>query len=332
MDYYLAVQSEPEALGKSSTSVLDQLARLDLTAFREGTLAIVGMGASSHAGHVMVERLLRHDRRAVNLNGSDLERYLSTARVADSYLFVSEGGRSRETIAAADGVAAGARLGFTNRPDVPLSRSVDIPIALNHGDDSPVYTVGYVCTIQAFGLLAQAIDGVDEGDDWDALPALVREQLDTQVDAAARAAELFRSVTAVDFVGRGPSYATAAQGALMVREANRLLTGTYETLQYLHGPAEALVPGRGCVVIGDDREVRLAQYLAEQGVPVVLITSVEVPDSTNLVVIPVPTAPKLTRSILEILPIQLIVGDLARLSGIDIHSWQYHADDTKVTD
>ena len=67
----------------------------------------------------------------------------------------------------------------TNAPAAPISEAVDAILPLGHGEDSKVYTVGYTATLQAFGLLATAIDGVDEGDDWSALPELLRVTLDS---------------------------------------------------------------------------------------------------------------------------------------------------------
>src|SRR5438552_2620012 len=110
------------------------------------------MGAGAHAGHALAHRLARAGRRALNLTGAELAALAVTASPADSYLFVSEGGRSRETIEAAGLVPAGARLGLTNAPGAPLSTVVDELILLDAGADSKVYTVGYTTSLQAFGL------------------------------------------------------------------------------------------------------------------------------------------------------------------------------------
>jgi fructoselysine-6-P-deglycase FrlB-like protein len=327
MDYYRAVASQPAALERSAAAVRERLGALELDAWRHGTFGIVSMGASTHAGHALVFRLGRDGRRAVNLTASDVVA-LAPNGPADCYLFISEGGRSRETIEAADLAPAGVRLGLTNVPDGPLSTYVDAVLDLAAGEDSRVYTVGYTTTLQACGLLADALSNQD--DDWTGLPDLVSMTLDVLAPRAAEAADVFSRATSIDVVGAGGSYAAAAEAALLLRESTRICTATYETYQYLHGPMEPLTPANACLLIGDGREVSLAQYLARAGIPTVLATSAPVDAEQDLVVMPLPQAPIMSRAVLEILPAQLLAGEVARLRGLAIDGFLHHQDDTKV--
>jgi fructoselysine-6-P-deglycase FrlB-like protein len=329
-DFGDAVHSQPAALEQSRLAVGEALSSVDLEPWRSGVLALVAMGASSHAGHAFVHRLRRHGRRAVNIDASEVLAVGPSADVADSFVFVSEGGRSRETVQAAQRVPGGARLGLTNEPGVPLTGVVDTSLAMNHGPDSKVYTVGYTATLQALGLLAAALDGADEDDDWFKLPDLVHEVLEDLQPQAERVAERLSEVRSIDLVGAGVSRASATEGALLVRESARICTGTYETYQYLHGPMESLTGHNACVLFGDEREVSLAAYLSGVGVPTVLITSREVEESACLSTMRIPAVPDLSRSILEMLPVQLVAGELARLRHLGIDGFLYHQDDTKI--
>jgi glucosamine--fructose-6-phosphate aminotransferase (isomerizing) len=319
MDYYEAVAAQPSRLEASAATVRAALNGLHLAPWRAGVLGVVSMGASHHAGHAFAHRLAGSGRRVVNVTASAL---LDAGRgdLADSYLFVSEGGRSRETIEAAQ-LVDGPRLVLTNAPASPLGQVADAVIELGHGEDSKVYTVGYTATLQALGLLATALDGVDDRDDWAALPG--------QLAALTSGAEL-EGVASIDFVGAAASYAAAAEGALLVRESARISTATYETYQYLHGPMEPLEASSGCVLFGDGREVPLAQYVAGTGARTVLITTADVPSTAGLQVVRVPDIPAMSRAVLEIAPVQVIAGDLARARGLAIDGFRHHQDDTKV--
>jgi fructoselysine-6-P-deglycase FrlB-like protein len=328
MDYYAAVAGQPAALERSAGTVRARLAELDLEPWRRGLFATVSMGASTHAGHALAYRLGRQGRRAVNLSASDVIA-LGGGDLADSYVFVSEGGRSRETIEAASLLNAAARLGITNVPDAPLSTVVDAIIPLDAGEDSKVYTVGYTTTLQAFGLLASALDG-DGGDDWKRLPELVSASLDGLAPAASEASTVLARATAIDVVAGAGSYASAAEAALLLRESTRISTATYETYQYLHGPMEPLTPAHACLIFGDGREVALARYLAGAGVPVVLVTSAAVEPEPDLRVLGVAAAPTMSRAVLDIVPAQLLAGEIARSRGLGIDGFLYHQDDTKV--
>ena len=330
MDYYEAVASQGARLERSARSVASALANTDLTPWRSGLLAVASMGASSHAATVFVDRLVRHGRRAVKIDASDMMSMDTASDAADSYVFVSEGGRSRETVAAAQLAPKGRRLGITNNPSAPLGQIIDTVIDLAHGEDSRVYTVGYTTTLQAFGFLAFALDGIDDADDWTRLPERVTKTLASLADQAGRVAATFSRLTSFDIVGTGVSLAAASETALLFREATRMCTATYATYQYLHGPMEALSSHVGCMLFGNDREVSLAKFLAGRQVPTVLVTSSDVAEDDCLAVMRIPEAAPTSRAILEILPAQLVVGELARLRGLGIDGFRYHQDDTKI--
>jgi glutamine---fructose-6-phosphate transaminase (isomerizing) len=330
MDYYQAVGSQPANLERSAVSVRNGLEDKDLTPWRNGVLAVASMGASTHAGHALVDCLRRNGRRAFNLDASSIMMLADAVDLADSYVFVSEGGRSRETVDAASRVQPGRRLGLTNQPDSPFGEVIDVVVDLGHGPDSPVYTVGYTATLQAFGLLAEELCHEYGGEDWKSLPGQVEETLSTCAPVIAGIASGAASLSSVDFVGCGASLSSAAEGALLLRESTRMATAAFETYQYLHGPMESLDVDCGCIIFGNEREVQLAGYLAERGVFTLLVTSAEVQPQASLRVVQIPEVGPISRTILEILPVQLLAGELARLRGLEIKDFLYHQDDSKI--
>ena len=84
-------------------------------------------------------------------------------------------------------------------------------------------------------------------------------------------AERFDRARIIDVVGSGASNATAG-GALLLREAARAHTAAHETYNYLHGPMEPVDDSCACIVVGDDREVRLARELSSLGCQTLLVT------------------------------------------------------------
>lgn len=330
MKYDDAVASQPANLESTRAQLGDALRAADLTPWRTGSVAVVAMGANSHAGWLLVELLRRAGRRALNVSASAVLEDVVPEAFADAYVLVSEGGRSRETVGAAMRLPAGRRLGLTNVPESPLSHAVDVALTIGHGEDSPVYTVGYTATLQAFGVLASAL-GIGAGsEDLAALPELLRRILTSGAAPMDELAESFARLGSIDFVGRGASFASAAESALLFREATRTPTAAFETHQYLHGPMEALAADRGCVLFGDDREVELAGYLAERSVPVLLVTSAAVTPTAAVSIVPLPTASLVSRAVLEIAPLQLLAGAVARRKGLKIEGFVHHQHDTKL--
>ncbi len=122
-----------------------------------------------------------------------------------------------------------------------------------------------------------------------------------------------------------PGYA-----ALLIREAVRVAAQGWDTLNFLHGPMEPNDPRSGVILFGDGREVTLAQDLAGFGIPSVLVTArQDLADANNLVVIPVPGT-GLPGAILQAIPAQLLIADLAEAAGLPVCNFRYRQTDTKL--
>jgi glucosamine--fructose-6-phosphate aminotransferase (isomerizing) len=101
------------------------------------------------------------------------------------------------------------------------------------------------------------------------------------------------------------------------------------TRQYLHGSMESAGDGVH-VVLGDSRELDLATTLADAGHHVVLVSSEEISASRTLHPVRLPKLPAAQRAVLEALVLQILVGAVADVRGIDIEEFVFHNADTKV--
>lgn len=334
MDYIDAVPSQPDALVVSRRHVTAALAGLDLTAWRTGSIALVAMGASSHAGQAFAHRMRAAGRRVCTVDAAEITGYGPKADLADSYLLISEGGRSRETIEAAAVLGGRPRLALTNVPTAPLGSVVDAVIGLGHGEDSKVYTVGYTATVQALGLLAEELAGRSDGDDWDALPGVVADLLSGCRPQITDVAEALAGVDVIDVVGSGVAVSAVLEAALMLREGPRMSAAGFQTHQYLHGPIESQRAGAACLLLGGQRETELSQFTARRNVTTVLITSeqeaTEITTEPNLHVIGIPALAPFSTAVAHMIPVQLLVAELAAARGVNLDEFLYDQPDTKV--
>jgi glucosamine--fructose-6-phosphate aminotransferase (isomerizing) len=209
--------------------------------------------------------------------------------------------------------------------------------------DSNVRTIGYTGTIQALGLLRDAVAGRDHTASADQTWEDAADGLEALLPAAEELAEgllpQLRGVTAFDVVGSGVNAGTALQGALLLREVCKLPATGYETYQYLHGPVEAAAAGRVVVAIGGPREAKLAADLAAAGSTVLLVeagTSAPAGQAMSYggpgipATFAVTAADPLAQAVLAILPLQTITWQLAEDLGLPDGEFLYHQDDTKV--
>lgn len=333
MDYLEGVSVQPARLASAHDRVLDRIETIPLTRLREGAVGLVGMGASLHAAVAAVRDFRLRDIRAYPMSATDLCDD-AAFDAATSYVAVSASGRSRETVDAMEKVRHGYRFGITRIEEAsPLSRAVDCLIPTFTGDDTGPCTVSYTGTLHVLGLMASAFGGPGpSSEDWRRLPPLLEDVLETVTGEVSAAAGSFESVSSVDIVGRGTGYGSAGEAALLLREKARVPASWHDTLNYLHGPMEALRPGVGVIVIGEGREVRLARDIASYGFATILLTrSADVEPAPNLEVIALRTGfGGVGDAILEIVPLQLLVARMAEARGSYHLDFRFRQDDTKL--
>lgn len=324
-----AITAQAANLRQSRPAVEEALRSADLSAWRTGRLVLTGMGASSYATGVVVPRLLAAglDARAVV---ADEVPELVAAGSVGSLVAVSQEGTSTETLQACEAADGIPILAITNDPASPVARFADVVVPLALLGDASVYTLGFTATLQALGLLSEALENEPADPGWDDLPGEVDRLLPEAKGVVEAAVDALADPRAVDFVGSGPEAAAAEEGTLLVREASRLPSSYHPIRQYLHGMMEALEEGMLVVVLGDGREVRLAADIAATGARVLLVTAADAAPAERLEVVRLPDLPAAQRAVLDIVPVQLLASELAARRQVAVEGFRYHQSDTKA--
>ncbi|WP_431279549.1 SIS domain-containing protein [Leifsonia poae] len=319
--------TQAEELGRAIPLIAAQIADRQAAGELEGPGPVfVGIGASLAAACAAVWELRSRGIHSWRLGAGDLP--LPFPESTHPIVAISQSGRSAETLAVLESVAPELRLAVVNTEPSPISQ-IASSIALGNLADSYASTIGYTATVAALGMLADAWDGGRIDPAWFGLHetfARVEAQLADRVDALA---ELFRTVASSDFVGAGPAVGSAEAGALLFREVARIPATGMSTRQYLHGSMES-AGGGVHVVFGDSRELDLATTLSEAGHHVILISGEPVDSTATLHVVQVPKLPAAQRAVIEALVMQLLVGAVAAVRGIEVEEFVFHNEDTKV--
>ncbi|MEJ6490360.1 SIS domain-containing protein [Leucobacter sp. USCH14] len=334
--FHQAIHQQPELLTMAAPAIAASLAAAELPRWNAGdTVVVLAMGASSNSGHALVAALAQQGVRGVNLTASEVAAYPSDFEPGDHYLIVSESGRSPEPIAAARGRGSGRRVAITNFPGAAISEVSDFVVGYGGIDDSPVYTSGYLSTLLSYSAIMQSA-GLESDLDVTGASRLVADLLRHHRDLAESLAPIFDDIAAVDLIGRGMGVSSAAQGALMLREAVRLPATGWETFQFVHGPHEVIDSKNMLVTIGDGRELDVVLQMAEAGARVLVITGasderVAALAHENVTVVRVRhTDAGLTRVLEETVILQLIVDAVARRQGVTVEGTRYEQNDTKL--
>jgi glutamine---fructose-6-phosphate transaminase (isomerizing) len=324
-----AVHRQPANLTAAATAFSDAIGEVDLETLRQGTIVFAGIGASAHALIPAVLALRAAGRRAFALQATELDD--SGARqLADAFVLVSQSGASTETVAALERIQGVPMVAISARADSPLTEASDAWLPLGPEPDTPVATLSYTATLQALGMLCDALLG-ETGSVWARLPGLAEQVLKAGAAPARELAGAFAEVATLECVGGGPGLASARETALLAREALRLPATGMDTREYLHGPLEAVGPGFGAVLFGRERERALAESMASFGAQVLLVGDhAEAGRGGGERTLQVPEVPAVAAPILQILPVQLLVDEVAGRRGLTIGELRRHQDDTKV--
>ncbi|TIP13063.1 SIS domain-containing protein [Mesorhizobium sp.] len=328
MSYRSEVARQPESIAACIRSARQGLASVDLSPFSSGLVAVTGIGASYAASVVVAGELARRGRRAVAMRAVDM---IDGTDVADAIIAMSHRGRSVETVDALKAQAGVPALAITKGETSPLALAAGRHIKLDNGNDATPSSTGYTGSLAAAGLLTESLCGAT-ATDWDALPGKVADLLGRAATKMKHIGELFAARRAIDCVGAVSSLGTADGASLLIREASRIPAGATDTRHYLHGPMESMDATTGVVVIGDGREVRLAEQLDGLGCPVVLITANgDIDDKGKLTVLRVPAEEnRIARGILDIMVAQLLAAELSDAAGLTDTKFRYRQTDTKI--
>ena len=332
-----AMRSQPELLALARTTLLRDLDAATLAEWKPGdTIGVVAMGASSHSGHALVTVLAAAGIRAVNLVASDLLLAAPGYQPADHYIVVSESGRSPEPIEAARTLTAGRRIGISNFPDAQISEVLDVALGLGGFADSGVYTAGYTATLMAYALLLDRVGAVPAAADVARIPSIVGDALASLDSLGATVGAIVAGASSIDIVGRGVSFSSASEMALMIREGLRMPAAAFETFQYLHGPMEWVNDSSVVVLFGDERELTIPDVILDAGVRVVLVTSANVADIPSaghpgLTIVPLDaTLSGFVRPIVETVFAQLVLAHGIEHKPFPIEQFVYDGLGTKV--
>lgn len=324
------IAAQPQTLRASAAAVAPQIAQLAAPG-PDDVIGLLGIGGNWHGAIGAANAWRARRLRAVALSAGELVH--GPFRVADTYVVLSESGRSNETLQVLARLGDARTVAITNDEESPVAKACTERITLCSGPDSAVYTTGYTATLQALGLLGLAWSGAgaDLAAAWDDVPALVAGLLDRSgwLEEAARAMDAAQTV---DVVGSGVSMASSGEGALLLRESARLRTAHFETHNYLHGPMEALDRDVACVIVGAGRETRLARDVASLGCATLHIAANAVSpggERSWAVRLPVCEDP-LVAAVLEIITIQQVGAAVATRRGLAVDGFRHPQADTKV--
>jgi glucosamine--fructose-6-phosphate aminotransferase (isomerizing) len=296
-------------------------------------VVFTGMGSSLAAARPAVSRLVAAGLWATATEAGELLHYgLDTLVRGSLVVLVSQSGRSAETLAIGQRLRSttGTRvIAVVNDLASPLADLGDLVVPMHAGPEVTVSTKTFMATFIAMNALADVLIGASGETINLALRANVASKLaslTSSPEMARVSAARFASVHALVVIGRGPAFAAADYGALILKEATAYPAEAMFAGSFRHGPIEIAGCATGVVVLAPSGPtqslcVRLAGDTARLGSPTWLLTTTdhgtdaragaEIAD--GLVISELPEAPEVLAPLLYCVPIQHLAVELAAI-------------------
>ena len=204
---------------------------------------------------------------------------------------------------------------------------------------SPVHTASHTGAILRLAQLAVALGSPP----WDAELARLPDAIGAAVSLrpqVVEAVDRLNLTRVVHFVGGGPAYATALEGALKLREAAYLSTEGHELESILHGPLISLDAEDSVVVMAQpgatlERTGELTAALHEIGATTVAVGASATSLTETTLRLETPEIDERLAPIVNAVPLQWLALEVSRRVGVDADSFRavgrYAAAQSKFT-
>jgi glutamine---fructose-6-phosphate transaminase (isomerizing) len=300
-------------------------------------VVLIGCGTSLHSGligeyafedladiHAEVQQAAEFRYRNPIISRSDL------------VIAISQSGETADTLAAVrEANQKGAFvMGLCNVVGSTIARETGRGIYLHAGPEiSVASTKAFTCQVAVLLMMALKMgrsrrysrqEGMDFARAIEAIPALV-EKVIAQDHHIAQIAERYYQNEHAFFIGRGPMYPVALEGALKLKEISYIHAEGYHAAELKHGPIALLQKGTPVIALandipGKDKTLGNVEECRARGARILgLITSGDHEAAEAMdEVIEIPACDPLVATIPTAVALQLLAYHIARLRGCEI--------------
>ncbi len=302
-------------------------------------VAIVACGTASYVGMIGKYWIEQFARLPVEVDVASEFRYRDPVLLPNTLgVVVSQSGETADTLAAlrhmkANGVTTA---GIINVPTSSMAREVDLLLSTHAGPEIGVAsTKAFTCQLAVMAALAvnlaRAKGKLSEQAEREIVrhlieaPAAINAALahDEEIQAMAHTIAAARDVL---YLGRGPDYPLALEGALKLKEISYIHAEGYASGEMKHGPIALIDDSVPLIVLAPsgplfDKTVSNMQEAKARGARVVLISDAEglaLAGDDALATIEMPSVHPLIAPLVYAVPVQLLAYHVAVAKGTDV--------------
>ena len=323
----------------SPTDRLVHLPDLGIDLAKLSRITIVACGTSYYSGLVAKYWLERYAKIGVEVDVASEFRYREAPVDRDGLaIFISQSGETADTLAALRYVKqnGGRTLVIVNVPESSMAREADGVLPTKAGPEIGVAsTKAFTCqlvTLAAFSLaVAQARKAIPAADIAAMMAALMEvpaqaAEVLNHDDALQALAEKIMDARDVLYIGRGPCYPLALEGALKLKEISYIHAEGYAAGELKHGPIALIDEGVPVIVIAPsdslfEKTISNMQEVMARGGKVIFMSDragFAHIDERTFATVELPQVHPFVAPILYAIPVQLLAYHVAVLKGTDV--------------
>jgi glucosamine--fructose-6-phosphate aminotransferase (isomerizing) len=290
------------------------------------SVLFTGMGSSYFAPYTASCLLSSNGISSGNINAGELLHYHLPVLKKDTLLTcISQSGESYEVVKVLEKITSEITcIGITNEDASTLASKASVTLLSKAGREDMTSTKTYISTLLVLHIYSNLLSGK-----WNpcTMPELksvietIRSVIDTKDEWLSSVMDFLGHPPFVQIIGRGPSYSSVLQGALMFMEAARNPAAGIFGGEFRHGPMEMSKEGFRAVILAPlgatyDQGIKLAGDITRFGGKVVLITNSSARMTiTNIFPILIQCHDEYLFPIEAIIPLQFIVNQWATDEG-----------------
>ena len=302
-------------------------------------VAIVACGTASYVGMIGKYWIEQLARVPVEVDVASEFRYRDPVLTPDMLgIVISQSGETADTLAALRHMKAAGltTAGIINVPTSSMAREVDLLLPTHAGPEIGVAsTKAFTCQLAVMAALAvnlASAKGLLGADEQQAIVRYLQEVPeamnhaighDEEIEAMAPKIAAARDVL---YLGRGPEYPMALEGALKLKEISYIHAEGYASGEMKHGPIALIDEHVPLIVLAPsgplfDKTVSNMQEAQARGAQVVLISDAEgiaQAGENTIATIEMPRVHPLIAPLVYAVPVQLLAYHVAVFKGTDV--------------
>ena len=300
-------------------------------------VVIVACGTASYVGMIGKYWIERLARVPVEVDVASEFRYRDPVLLPNTLgVVVSQSGETADTLAALHHMkAAGVTTaGIINVPTSSMARQVDLLLPTHAGPEIGVAsTKAFTCQLAVMAALAtnlarakgRPLDEAEIVRQLSQVPEAMSAALAHDDEIAAMAPRIAQARDVL-YLGRGPEYPLALEGALKLKEISYIHAEGYASGEMKHGPIALIDDAVPLIVIAPsgplfDKTVSNMQEAQARGAQVVLISDaagIAQAGENTIATIEMPSVHPLIAPLVYAVPVQLLAYHVAVAKGTDV--------------